>query len=125
MRFHVAHGSAAAILAALFLSPPVTAGEINDEQCAIMREAARTSLLLNKAVLEESARLLAHSLHVLTIKTTMELSDKSRTQELDALLQVHNGLEAVNDALSAAADASIPSTKALVSLVITVCPLKP
>ena len=125
MRFHVAHGSVAAVLAALFLSPPVTAAEINDEQCAIMREAARATLLLNKAVTVESARILASSLHVLTIKTLIEISNKSMTKELDALLQVHAGLEAVDGALSAASDAAVEPTRALVILVTKVCPLKP
>lgn len=126
MRLRIVQGSAAAILVALSLSPPTTAAEINDEQCAVMREAARAALVLNKTVLEEGARLLANNLHILAVRATMSVSDnKPMTKELDTLLEIHNSIAAVGDALSAAKTASIPPTKALVSLVVTVCPLKP
>lgn len=125
MRRRVVPGFAAAILAALFLARPVTAAEINDEQCATMREAARAFIVLNKAVTEENAKLLAHDVYVMTIRAMMALSNKPMTKELDQLLEVHNGLQAVSDAISAAADAAMPPTKDLVSLIVTVCPSKP
>lgn len=90
-----------------------------------MREAARAFLLLNQAVTDESARILGHDVHILAVRATMALSNKPMTKELDALLEVHNGLQAVDNALSAASDAAMPPTKALVSLIVTVCPSKP